>query len=341
MKEVWDATLDAHGSIAVGSQLSKSEVADAGDEDEDDDGGTNVNGGVTLMDDDVSHVQSFDWQGRSVDNRGPIPLQPTNNRGYAAPRPPIEGMGQLSLNYFPALTAQNKVRAGSSSRAGKSKDEFLDDNLISLEESSEEILRKQKPISAWTSTNSASGNLFKVTSNPKITKAGWDAAALDVSSDTSSSALPGFTTALQENRNPDSHIQVKKSGKYLSTISAYDFYEPTTGLFICPGSKCGERYKSPEAFISHFNTGAHVGGKTNCPSCCQRFGSTAALIAHCESGSKKCNIRHSANYNQIMRELTAGLIGTEGHHEDGTVKYIAVGAEERNSQADPKPNTYW
>lgn len=59
--------------------------------------------------------------------------------------------------------------------------------------------------------------------------------------------------------------------------------------------------------------------------CLRKFGTTHALIAHCEGATRKCGISRSVNYNQVLRELTAGLLGVEGHMEDGTgaIRYVA------------------
>jgi hypothetical protein len=100
-------------------------------------------------------------------------------------------------------------------------------------------------------------------------------------------------------------------------------YNDFTRKFECPGLKCGGSFTTIEAFNAHLTSSAHVGGRTVCPSCLAKFASTMALVAHCESPSKRCNIRNSANYNQILREITGGLIGAEGHHIDGSVRYVA------------------
>jgi hypothetical protein len=100
-------------------------------------------------------------------------------------------------------------------------------------------------------------------------------------------------------------------------------YNDLTRKFECPGLKCGGSYTTIEAFTAHLTSSAHTGGRTVCPSCLAKFASTMALVAHCESPSKRCNIRNSANYNQILREITGGLIGAEGHHIDGSVRYVA------------------
>jgi hypothetical protein len=46
-------------------------------------------------------------------------------------------------------------------------------------------------------------------------------------------------------------------------------------------------------------------------------------MASCESPSKRCNIRNTLNYNQVLREITGRLISAEGHHIAGSVRYVA------------------
>lgn len=124
--------------------------------------------------------------------------------------------------------------------------------------------------------------------------------------------------------NPNARIRtVSAALAPKSSLDPHKYFDPLQNCFVCPGQKCHAKYATPEDFDEHLLTNAHVGGQTVCPSCLRKFNTTAALITHCESGSKKCTIRKSANYNQVMRELTAGLLGTEGHLIDGNVKYVA------------------
>ena len=122
---------------------------------------------------------------------------------------------------------------------------------------------------------------------------------------------------------PHAHLNSASKLELPSTIEPYLYWNNLLEQFVCPGHKCGRKFDTSDAFTAHLLTGAHVGGRRQCPSCLKTFGSTTALISHCESGNKKCMIRKSANYNQVMRELTGGLIGTDGHLHDGSVRYTA------------------
>lgn len=124
--------------------------------------------------------------------------------------------------------------------------------------------------------------------------------------------------------NPNAHISTKPAPITPTAIlDPMNHYSDLTKKFECPGRKCGGSFDTIEAFNAHLTSNAHVGGRTVCPSCLSKFSSTMALVAHCESPSKRCNIRNSANYNQVLREITGGLIGAEGHHIDGSVRYVA------------------
>ncbi|KAF7506225.1 hypothetical protein GJ744_012117 [Endocarpon pusillum] len=124
--------------------------------------------------------------------------------------------------------------------------------------------------------------------------------------------------------DPNAHLSTKPGPmKPAAILEPTNHYNALTKKFECPGRKCGGSFDTVEAFNAHLTSSAHVGGRTVCPSCLNKFTSTMALVAHCESPSKRCNIRNTANYNQVLREITGGLIGTEGHHIDGSVRYVA------------------
>lgn len=63
---------------------------------------------------------------------------------------------------------------------------------------------------------------------------------------------------------------------------------------------------------------------TRCPGCLRTFKSTAALIAHCESATVRCNINQGNAFAQIMDEVSGGMIQMAGYNEDGTLKYEAA-----------------
>lgn len=122
----------------------------------------------------------------------------------------------------------------------------------------------------------------------------------------------------------NAHVKTRTAPIRLAPVlDPMNCFQPLTNKFECPGQNCGESFDSIEAFNDHLTSPNHAGGPTVCPSCLRRFGSTMALVAHCESPSKRCIIRRSSNYDQLLRDITGGLIGTSGHHIDGSVRYIA------------------
>ncbi|KAL2444116.1 hypothetical protein ABEF95_015042 [Exophiala dermatitidis] len=106
------------------------------------------------------------------------------------------------------------------------------------------------------------------------------------------------------------------------------FFDSLHQKYICPGQKCGRQFATPHNFRQHLLTSAHVGGQVTCPTCLKRFATTFAWVAHCESASKRCDIRNSTNFNHVLREITGGVLGAQGHMEDGTVQYVAPKIED-------------
>lgn len=60
-----------------------------------------------------------------------------------------------------------------------------------------------------------------------------------------------------------------------------------------------------------------------CPGCLKIFKSTAALVAHWESSSTKCDVSEGNLYAQIMDEVSGGMIQIAGYNDDGTMRYEA------------------
>lgn len=132
-------------------------------------------------------------------------------------------------------------------------------------------------------------------------------------------------------------VSTKPSGKHdhITTQPARSVISNSTGLdierywdvmqqqYICPGQRCSRQFNDAQHFREHLLSNAHVGGVVVCPSCLKRFKTTAAWVSHTESASKKCDIRNSADFNMVMREITGGVLGTYGYMEDGTVNFVA------------------
>ncbi|KAL9624086.1 MAG: hypothetical protein Q9160_001608 [Pyrenula sp. 1 TL-2023] len=119
--------------------------------------------------------------------------------------------------------------------------------------------------------------------------------------------------------SPTSHSSTSTSGVY----DVLSFFDGILHKFVCPSSRCALRFDTAQEFQKHLIGPAHTGGSTRCPLCFRIFRSAFALVAHCESSTTRCKINQSANYNQILREITGDLIGTQGLGEDGSVLYVA------------------
>ncbi len=318
-KDAFADTLDkVGGSAIVGSGLgSTSHHSSEVDE----------GGGVSLLDSARLTLEQ-DWQGNVIQ---PKPAGP-----YRAPLPRSSGDSITALNKYPALPATATKSASQRQNSG---------DLLDITEADNGGSKLSLKSGVWSKSQNHSETLFPALKQilPKETESKYDNLSeiyFDPNGSVVSSSvrdLPRslFTPYNQENIPPTGiptnndpnaeHVRVQTAqritkqtgfdiGKYWNTIR--EAYE-------CPGNNCGRTYPTPESFRDHLLSGAHVGGHVTCPSCLNRFRTTSALISHMESGGKACNIRNSTNYNQVLREVTAGLIGTSGHLEDGTVRYMA------------------
>ncbi|RMD43558.1 hypothetical protein DV735_g1573, partial [Chaetothyriales sp. CBS 134920] len=137
----------------------------------------------------------------------------------------------------------------------------------------------------------------------------------------------------------NAHITTRPQPR-ISRLDLDQFWDPMLRCYSCPGIKCQGRYTTAEHFRSHLQGPAHAASHVICPSCLRHFKTTTALMSHMESGSKKCNARNTTNYNQLLREVSAGLIGTSGQLEDGTVKYSVPNDEGWEVNPDPV-STRW
>ncbi|KPI38527.1 uncharacterized protein AB675_4291 [Cyphellophora attinorum] len=120
----------------------------------------------------------------------------------------------------------------------------------------------------------------------------------------------------------NSTIDTSLSAHRKTTFKLIDFYDKVSDSYTCPVPRCKRVFKDPRDFHKHLLGPAHTGGRVQCPSCLKDFSNLTALCSHMESFNRRCKIKHSVNYNQVLRELTAGVVGTGGFHDDGSVKYI-------------------
>lgn len=331
-KDAWAEALDPSKGSCLPSTVATATDADSN------------TGGVSLLDNDHSYSSAY-WQGAMPQSSGPDPLQPIIMDGqYRAQKPLIESTGLLSLDKFPSLPAQDTKASTQKQTENSSTVTSEDDNDLLSFDQVETIIRS--PTGPWAATTAAKALFSSTRSQPPRTFDTDITSSADTSSSISTSTvsdpplsmfdrLSRVSLAAQPstvppaarptNTDPNApHVTVRTAPSIAppSKLDPYSYFDSLQNVFVCPGAKCGRKYNSPEDFRDHLLTGAHAGGRTTCPSCLRHFNTTAALISHCESPSLKCKIRKSANYNQVMRELTGGMIGTEGHLVDGSVKYV-------------------
>ncbi|OAL40342.1 hypothetical protein AYO20_00078 [Fonsecaea nubica] len=130
---------------------------------------------------------------------------------------------------------------------------------------------------------------------------------------------------------PLQHIVRMPAHSIVSTSNGLEiekYWDSIGQVYSCPTAKCKRQFKTPADFKAHLLSSAHIGGQVTCPSCLKRFTTTAGWVAHTSSASKRCDIRNSANFNQVMRELTGGLLGTQGYNDNGSVKFVAPKIED-------------
>ncbi|KAA8648184.1 hypothetical protein EYZ11_000552 [Aspergillus tanneri] len=101
---------------------------------------------------------------------------------------------------------------------------------------------------------------------------------------------------------------------------ATNFFNSFSGKYVCP---CNAAFKHKIDFEKHVLLKSKNNRDVQCPRCLRHFKTTAALIAHCESPSTRCDINDGEKYSQIIDELTGGMIQAVGYNTDGTVKYEA------------------
>jgi hypothetical protein len=251
------------------------------------DGDTTEYGGVSLIDED-------NLLGSTVHENN-------SQRDYLTP-----SMNLLSLrDQYPSLPALNNPPT-----PARSVGHDNGSDLLSFAAGEYGNGKAQSP-RAWAAPSPASSTLFKNSGSQPATR------NVDVAG---GPPTPGSALSA----DPNTHISTAPAPMIpASILDPMKYYNTLTNKFDCPGRKCGGHFDTIEAFNAHLTSSAHVGGRTVCPLCLRKFPSTMALVAHCESPSKRCNIRNTANYNQILREITGGLLGAEGHHIDGSVRYIA------------------
>ena len=322
-KDAWTEALDKReGSTINGSAVTSKPDSEGNEE-----------GGVSLLDSSRPGVEQ-DWQGN--------PIEPSRSGPYKAPLPQPGGHSITALNKFPALPTQSVKSAASTTKPTG--------DLLDINEADDRMSKLSvNPKSAWSKSPNPSKSIFPQ-AKPAFPKDADEngstlseipfnpsgASVLSAASQISSQATPQRTLFGLENIPPsapadsrdlnaaNARITTSQPVDRQTKLQLDNYWDSIRECYICPAQSCNRPFPTPEAFHAHLLSGAHVGGHVTCPSCLNRFRTNAALISHMESAGKGCNVRNSINYNQVLREVSAGLLGTSGHMEDGTVKYVAA-----------------
>ena len=159
------------------------------------------------------------------------------------------------------------------------------------------------------------------------------------------SQLPGRSDVLPpaakaENQDPNApHAQVQTATRIElpSRANLENYWNSVLGCYVCPGYKCDQRLRSVKDFEAHLLAGTHVIEKIRCPSCFKIFKSTKGLVAHAESGSTKCDLRKTEDFDAAIQQITAGLIKVNGSWAGaGNAKFESVPIEDWS-----KGSSYW
>lgn len=293
------------------------------------------NGGISLLDNERAHLER-DWQGN------PISDPRTSARGNSL----SQGLSELSINRYPPLMA-TRAQANTQSKVPTWPAQNNGD-LLDVQETPEVRPSKPKTLigdnNVWGTNNrlvqsrpqpqrvpSSSSNLLDTASSLNLLGSTMTVESAATRGTTRQSTTANSKTntvppaARPENPDPNAsyaQIQTQSSKpRFPSHLELHRFWDSIQGVYICPGNNCGARISNPSAFEAHLVSAAHVAQKVQCPSCLKKFKTTTALVAHAESGSVRCDLRNSTEYDLMLRQMTAGLISADGNWRDGSVKY--------------------
>ncbi|KAL4903200.1 hypothetical protein BDW74DRAFT_180067 [Aspergillus multicolor] len=142
----------------------------------------------------------------------------------------------------------------------------------------------------------------------------------------------GYGTGTGSTLGPPAPLPTQNAGMLLSKIykdwDPKNFLDPFTGEYVCA---CGKRCREKDGFEKHVLTKSQGSRRMQCPGCFKTFKSTAAIIAHWESPTLKCNLIEENLYAQIVDEVSGGMVQINGYNEDGTLKYEAGKLELRKT----------
>ncbi|KAL3428984.1 hypothetical protein BDV09DRAFT_203614 [Aspergillus tetrazonus] len=126
--------------------------------------------------------------------------------------------------------------------------------------------------------------------------------------------IPGWLPSAKASASVSAAEAGAKS-KFESGTLAASALGPPLSVGISNAGRCLIK----EDFEKHVLTESQGARRMQCPNCLKIFKSTAAIIAHWESPSLKCDLSEANMYAQIVDEVSGGLIQIAGYNEDGTI----------------------
>ncbi|KAI1335216.1 hypothetical protein F5Y15DRAFT_420062 [Xylariaceae sp. FL0016] len=89
------------------------------------------------------------------------------------------------------------------------------------------------------------------------------------------------------------------------------FYNSILGTFKCPiKPDCRIKPKSAKILANHIRV-AHKGGSLRCCSCRDAFETATAIVSHLESAGKKCRVRESDEFRELMYQASGCVLNVD------------------------------
>ncbi|KAI5840307.1 hypothetical protein DFP73DRAFT_190701 [Morchella snyderi] len=84
------------------------------------------------------------------------------------------------------------------------------------------------------------------------------------------------------------------------------YWKADQSLFVCDVGRCRKKFAKAKQMLQHAKSTAHARKVFRCPTCCDRFKSSSALLQHIESAS--CGIGNTEQATTATNKLTGGLL---------------------------------